>query len=793
MEVGHTAAERRAQHVVQKQEGGNVEHRADGSEGEHEPPQRPAGPIPGGKGLFLVHIVPRQNDAQGIVQQVQQQKLQRGHGQKGQKRTGADDGKDVAKVGAGGDLNVLQHIGKGLAAFQNALFQHPKVFLQQHHVCGVLGSIHRRIHRDAHVGLAQGGDVVDTIPQKAYGVSVLLQGRHQPHLLPRGQFCKNVDFLHGSRKGTVGHFVQLRPRQNPAAGDAHPAADGHGNIRLISRENFRGHFQPFQGCNGGSCGLFGGIEKGQIPHQCQILLIGRGDMVGGAHFFLCHGDDLHAVLQHLADHCRNALGGVLFHGQHLSPVGHGAAPGHHMGNVPFQDQFAAAVRRRYKGADYLPGIVKGNFIRFAVLRQQFSEMCLPARHSLAGQQGVVNGVAHPGVVKAVEKSQIQRLGAFVAQHVHVVFQQDALVGQGAGLVHAQHIHAAKALHGVDVLDDGLLAAHGKAAPCQTSGDDHGQHLRHQPHRHRQGKGKGFQPVAPGETQQQKHQRDQHPHKPQHYPCDGVSAFLKGLLFLRVVLGKAAVEGIFAHCHHNALALAANDGGCHKGEIFQLGHGARAAVAEDAAAFFHHRTFPGDGSLREKQVGDSGEPQISRHPIPCRQQHHVSHDQFLRRNVHAHTAPPHPDALMDQPVQLLGGVFGTQFLHQTDAAADENHGKDNEGCGGVLGKIGGQKTIRHQRNAPQHKENDVEGVDKRPPQPPEHGIATAAAEAVGAVFLPLPLHLLRGQTCRGAAQLPVELRCLPVCVFLDAAVKQGGLGHSAPLLWCLDTLIVTWMR
>ena len=149
--------------------------------------------------------------------------------------------------------------------------------------------------------------------------------------------------------------------------------------------------------------------------------------------------------------------------------------------------------------------------------------------------------------------------------------------------------------------------------------------------------------------------------------------------------------------------------------------------------------------------------------------------------------------MDQPVQLLGGVFGTQFLHQTDAAADENHGKDNEGCGGVLGKIGGQKTIRHQRNAPQHKENDVEGVDERPPQPPEHGIATAAAEAVGAVFLPLPLHLLRGQTCWGAAQLPVELRCLPVCVFLDAAVKQGGLGHSAPLLWCLDTLIVTWMR
>ena len=287
-------------------------------------------------------------------------------------------------------------------------------------------------------------------------------------------------------------------------------------------------------------------------------------MIRSVHLFLCHGDDLHAVLQHLADYRRNALRCALFHGQHLPPVGHGAAPGHHMGNISLQDELSGAVCRRHKGADHLPGIVKGNFIRFAVLRQQFSEVRLSPRHGLAGQQGIVDGVPHPGMVETVEERQVQRLGAFVAQHVHVVFQQNALVGQGAGLVHAQHVHAAKALHSVDVLDDGLLAAHGKAAPCQTGGDDHGQHLRHQPHRHRQGKGKGFQPVAPSETQQQKHQWNQYSHKAQHYPCDGVSTFLKGLLFLWVVLGKAAVEGIFAHCHHNALALAANDGGCHKG-------------------------------------------------------------------------------------------------------------------------------------------------------------------------------------------------------------------------------------
>ena len=393
--VGHPAAESRAQNIVQKQEGRNIKHRADGPEGEHELPQRPARPIPRGKGLFLVHIVPRQNDTQGIVQQVQQQKLQRGHGQKGQKRAGADDGKDVAKVGAGGDLDVLEHIGKGLAPFQNALFQHAQILLQQHHVCGILGGVHCRVHRDAHIGFAQGGDVVDAVSQKAHGVSVLLQSRHQPHLLPRGQLCKDVNFLYGGRKGTVGQLVQLRPGQHPAAGDPHPAADGHCHIRLIPREHFGGHLQPFQGGNGGFCGLFGGIEKSQIAYQCQVLLVSGRDMVSGAHVFLCHGDHFHAVLQHLADHRRNALRCALFHGQHLPPVGHGAAPGHHMGNISLQDELSGAVCRRHKGADHLPGIVKGNFIRFAVLRQQFSEVRLSPRHGLAGQQGIFDGVPQP--------------------------------------------------------------------------------------------------------------------------------------------------------------------------------------------------------------------------------------------------------------------------------------------------------------------------------------------------------------------------------------------------------------
>ena len=174
MQIGHSAAQHGAEDIVEEQEGCYVEQRADGTEGQHEPPQCFPRPVPRRESFLIVHIVPRQDDAQHIVQQIQQQQLQGGHGQEGQKRAGADDGENIAEVGAGGDLDILEHIGEGLSPLQNALFQHAEILMQQHHICRVLGGIHRRIHRDAHIGFTEGGNIVDAVPQKAHGMPVLL-------------------------------------------------------------------------------------------------------------------------------------------------------------------------------------------------------------------------------------------------------------------------------------------------------------------------------------------------------------------------------------------------------------------------------------------------------------------------------------------------------------------------------------------------------------------------------------------------------------------------------------------
>ena len=50
------------------------------------------------------------------------------HGQEGQQRRGGQHREHIAEVGAGGHLDILDHVGVGLAPLDDALFQHHQVF-----------------------------------------------------------------------------------------------------------------------------------------------------------------------------------------------------------------------------------------------------------------------------------------------------------------------------------------------------------------------------------------------------------------------------------------------------------------------------------------------------------------------------------------------------------------------------------------------------------------------------------------------------------------------------------------
>ena len=66
-------------------------------------------------------------------------------------------------AGRSASVNVFEHVGKGLPAFQDALFQDAEILLQQDHIGRIFGGVDGRIDRYADIGLAQGRDVIDAI------------------------------------------------------------------------------------------------------------------------------------------------------------------------------------------------------------------------------------------------------------------------------------------------------------------------------------------------------------------------------------------------------------------------------------------------------------------------------------------------------------------------------------------------------------------------------------------------------------------------------------------------------
>ena len=253
----------------------------------------------------------------------------------------------------------------------------------------------------------------------------------------------------------------------------------------------------------------------------------------------------------------------------------------------------------------------------------------------------------------------------------------------------------------------------------------------------------MQPLSPGDAEKNEHKGDQHRNKAEHDPCDGVRALLERCFLLGVRLCEAAVEGVLPHRQHDALALAADDRGRHKRKVFKLRQRFGTAVAKSTAALFQNGAFAGDGGLGHKKIGDLGQPNVRRNTISGGEQDHIAHHQLLRRNLQEFSAAPDRNALVDQPVKLPGRVLCPQLLNEPDGTADEDHGKDDDGSGCVFAEIRSQKNIRHQRDDTEDKEDDIEGVDKRPPHPAKHGVILSPRKAVCAVLLPHGVHLLGG--------------------------------------------------
>ena len=169
-----------------------------------------------------------------------------------------------------------------------------------------------------------------------------------------------------------------------------------------------------------------------------------------------------------------------------------------------------------------PHEVERDLVDLAVLLFRFQAFF----QLLMVEDRLVEQVLQPGMVVAVQVAILQHLLAGIAVHVQVLFEHDLALGEGAGLVGAQHVHRPEVLDGVQAFDDHFLARHRQGALGQVDRHDHGQHLGGQPDGHGHGKQERFQPVVLAQSVDQEDRRNHHGDEADHQPGELVDALVE---------------------------------------------------------------------------------------------------------------------------------------------------------------------------------------------------------------------------------------------------------------------------
>ncbi|MND69537.1 hypothetical protein D3C80_610140 [compost metagenome] len=246
-------------------------------------------------------------------------------------------------------------------------------------------------------------------------------------------------------------------------------------------------------------------------------------------------------------------------------------------------------------------------------------------------------------MEAVQPGQVQHLIVFGPAGVQMVLKDDAILRQGAGFVGAQHVHRAKVLNGVQTLDHHFASRHGDSALRQVGTDDHRQHFWRQPNRHRQGKQRGFAPVAFGEPVDQQHNGHHHQHKADQQPTDAVNPAIKRGLRTGADnrLRQRPEIGASAGCHHHRRGGTTGDVSAHQADVRQLqqrmfaGDFVLTRFLADVAhnvVFLNRDRLAGQNGLADKQIARRQQANVRRYHIPGRELNNIARHQFADRDL-----------------------------------------------------------------------------------------------------------------------------------------------------------------
>ncbi len=116
----------------------------------------------------------------------------RHHGHELQQRGSRNGGEHVSEVGGCRHLDVLDHIGVGLTAFNNTALQDHQVFLQKNDIRGLFCNVNGGINGDTDISAFKCGGIVNTITHETNYMSVVTKDLNDTRFLVRIQLGKHL-------------------------------------------------------------------------------------------------------------------------------------------------------------------------------------------------------------------------------------------------------------------------------------------------------------------------------------------------------------------------------------------------------------------------------------------------------------------------------------------------------------------------------------------------------------------------------------------------------------------------
>ncbi len=325
----------------------------------------------------------------------------------------------------------------------------------------------------------------------------MASGLHRPNhlLLVAGRHSgEQRGSLGGFREFRFAHLFHLTAQKHVFGGNAHFAADLPADQFIVTRDDLDRHAVLSQAGDGRFRGFLGRVEESDVPHKDQSLFVvpGIGRLVLDRPIRDCQhtepvGAQMLVFLLEVMDQIKIHRIDVVFQFEF------GAASEDGFGGA-FGDQPVRAVGHPNHHRHQPPVEIEGNLVHFGVGRDV--ELVVQFR---VIQHGAIQHVSQAGLEVAVEECHLQHGVVLFAGDIAVLLQNDAIHGQCAGLVRAEHIHRAEVLYAVETLNDHLLPAHRHRALGQTYGDDHRQHFRCKAHGHGQSEKEGLNPVLLGQS------------------------------------------------------------------------------------------------------------------------------------------------------------------------------------------------------------------------------------------------------------------------------------------------------